>query len=370
MATCSEPLVWTCKACGHSFHEKEWVKAGRKCPACERTAGNWKCSLCQEAFNQPALSPKHPCRRDSSYASFQKVENDSVPRKEKQRNLPALSINTKTLAIAGSLLVALMVTMFFVGQSMQTSVSKGSSSQNQVPTPPKTSGSPGTQQGFSKDEFSQSKGQTPALQNESEQTQGNTAMDREEIFRSNYIKAAQAFSRNDFEDSLDFLNRAEAAKPSQASTANLRGAIYTRKREWAKAQASFEEALRLQPDLPMAEFNLGEIHFLNREYREARQRFRAFLKSQPDNDLAQYKIFLCDLFGGNPSSANAFLETLQPSSSSPIYYFCKAAQAFTLGNRHEGMEFVNSAYRIYPADANATFADSLVEKGYLQGQSP
>jgi hypothetical protein len=32
------------------------------------------------------------------------------------------------------------------------------------------------------------------------------------------------------------------------------------------------------------------------------------------------------------------------------------------------MEFVSSAYRIYPPDANATFADSLVEKGYLTGE--
>jgi hypothetical protein len=32
------------------------------------------------------------------------------------------------------------------------------------------------------------------------------------------------------------------------------------------------------------------------------------------------------------------------------------------------MEFVGSAYRIYPPEANATFADSLVEKGYLTGE--
>jgi hypothetical protein len=32
------------------------------------------------------------------------------------------------------------------------------------------------------------------------------------------------------------------------------------------------------------------------------------------------------------------------------------------------MEFVGSAYRIYPGDANSTFEDSLVEKGYLSGE--
>ena len=32
------------------------------------------------------------------------------------------------------------------------------------------------------------------------------------------------------------------------------------------------------------------------------------------------------------------------------------------------MEFIGSAYRIYPPEANSTFADSLVEKGYLSGE--
>jgi hypothetical protein len=32
------------------------------------------------------------------------------------------------------------------------------------------------------------------------------------------------------------------------------------------------------------------------------------------------------------------------------------------------MEFIGSAYRIYPPASNSTFADSLVEKGYLSGE--
>jgi len=68
MATCSEPLVWTCKACGHSFHEKEWVKAGRKCPACERTVGNWKCSQCLHVVGQPSLGSDRFCLRTNARA--------------------------------------------------------------------------------------------------------------------------------------------------------------------------------------------------------------------------------------------------------------------------------------------------------------
>lgn len=192
--------------------------------------------------------------------------------------------------------------------------------------------------------------------------------DPEEKYKVTYVRAAQAFSRNDLQNSIKFLDLADQAKPGQANTANLRGAIYTRQRDWPKAQAAFEEALKLQPDLPMAQFNLGEVLFLNNKYPEARQRFQTFLNSQPKNDLGLYKIYLCDLLGGDQAKAGDFLNSLQPSPVSPIYYFSKAAEAFVRGDKVAAMEFVGSAYRIYPPDANATFADSLVEKGYLSGE--
>ena len=192
--------------------------------------------------------------------------------------------------------------------------------------------------------------------------------DPEEKYKVTYVRAAQAFSRNDLENAIKFLEMAEQAKPGQANTANLRGAIYTRQRDWPKAQAAFEEALKLQPDLPMAQFNLGEVLFLNSKYKEARERFQIFLNSQPKNDLGLFKIYLCDLLGGEQAKAGEFLSSLQPNPSSPIYYFSKAAEAFVKGDKAVAMEFVGSAYRIYPPDANATFADSLVEKGYLTGE--
>ena len=94
--------------------------------------------------------------------------------------------------------------------------------------------------------------------------------DGEERYRATYVKAAQAFSRNDLDGALAALELSDQAKPNQASNANLRGAIFTRKRDWAKAEEAFRLALKLEPDLPMAQFNLGEVLFLNNKYPEAR----------------------------------------------------------------------------------------------------
>lgn len=190
----------------------------------------------------------------------------------------------------------------------------------------------------------------------------------EEKYKVAYVRSAQAFARNDLEGAIKFLDQADQVKPNQPNNANLRGAIYTRQRDWGKAEAAFRETLRLQPDMPMAQFNLGEVLFLNNKYAEARERFQIFLNSEPKNDLGTYKIYLCDLLGGNQTKADEFLGQLQPNPSSPIFYFSKAADAFAKNNKAAGMEFVSSAYRIYPPDANATFADSLVEKGYLSGE--
>lgn len=190
----------------------------------------------------------------------------------------------------------------------------------------------------------------------------------EDKYKVAYVRSAQAFARNDLDGAIKFLDAADQAKPNQANNANLRGAIYTRQRDWVRAEAAFRESLRLQPDMPMAQFNLGEVLFLNNKYSEARERFQIFLNSEPKNDLGIYKIYLCDLLGGNQAKASEFLSQLQPNPSSPLFYFSKAAEAFAKQNKTTGMEFVNSAYRIYPPDANATFADSLVEKGYLSGE--
>lgn len=121
--------------------------------------------------------------------------------------------------------------------------------------------------------------------------------DPEEKYKVAYVRSAQAFSRNDLEGAIKYLDIADQAKPNQANNANLRGAIYTRQRDWLKAEAAFRDSLRLQPDMPMAQFNLGEVLFLNNKYAEARERFQIFINSQPKNDLGMYKIYLCDLLG-------------------------------------------------------------------------
>lgn len=79
--TCTEPLVWTCKSCGHSFHENEWRKSERTCPACEKSQGVWKCSLCQATLPQPALGNIHPCHSGSATSKNTRFTYNSLSSK-------------------------------------------------------------------------------------------------------------------------------------------------------------------------------------------------------------------------------------------------------------------------------------------------
>ena len=83
--TCTEPLVWTCKACGHSFHAEEWQSRGRQCPACTEKRGDWKCSLCLGSFTQPALQGLHPCKKGSTNDT---VKNAVTPTVQRTITLP------------------------------------------------------------------------------------------------------------------------------------------------------------------------------------------------------------------------------------------------------------------------------------------
>ncbi|NBS13240.1 MAG: hypothetical protein EBT57_00215 [Verrucomicrobia bacterium] len=163
------------------------------------------------------------------------------------------------------------------------------------------------------------------------------AEDPEEKYKVAYVRSAQAFSRNDLEGAIKYLDVADQAKPNQANNANLRGAIYTRQRDWVKAEAAFRDSLRLQPDMPMAQFNLGEVLFLNNKYAEARERFQIFINSQPKNDLGMYKIYLCDLLGGNQAKANEFLSHCQSRRS-----VCQTGQGSRNGIRGFGVSYLSA----------------------------
>jgi tetratricopeptide (TPR) repeat protein len=122
----------------------------------------------------------------------------------------------------------------------------------------------------------------------------------------------------------------------------------------------------MDPNMNLAYFNLGEVSFLQKNYPEAKKRFQTFLEKNGENDLGQFKIFLCDLVGGNADAAKKVGRSFPLSASTPLRYYALAAIAFSEENEAEAIEYIRSAASIYPPGQNNAFADSFIELGWLK----
>ncbi len=187
-----------------------------------------------------------------------------------------------------------------------------------------------------------------------------------EAYQRKYQEAAQAFANNQFEEATRILDEADQVEPNVSHGFNLRGAIFTKKREFDQAEAMFRKAMEVDPGMNLALFNLGEVAFLQKNYAEAKKRFQRFLEKNGTNDLGEFKVFLCDLQGGNAEAAKKAARAFPLSPSTPLRYYALAAVAFHEGREDDAVEYIRSAAAIYPPGQNNAFADSFLELGWLK----
>lgn len=105
------------------------------------------------------------------------------------------------------------------------------------------------------------------------------------------------------QEGLDRLLKIEELTKDFYATYNLRGAIYTKLRDFDKARAAFQKALELRPGLMEAMFNLAELDFVEKKFAAAETAFRK-LKEEHSNRFAShadaeklidYKLFISTL---------------------------------------------------------------------------
>lgn len=183
-----------------------------------------------------------------------------------------------------------------------------------------------------------------------------------------YQEALQLMNGGAVKEALTRLETITGVDAAHPAILNLRGALQVRNRELAAAAASFGAILEKEPSNGIALFNLGEVHFLQRDYAKSKSFFTRFMEltGNGDNALGRYKIFLCELKGGNAAAADKILAGLEPTISHPFYYFAHAAADFHRGKEDSARDYIRSAFGIYAGGLNAAFADSLVELGYLK----
>lgn len=177
--------------------------------------------------------------------------------------------------------------------------------------------------------------------------------------------AIKRMNANDTAGALNDLTQALKVNPNSTGAYVLRASIYCQQKKWTEAQADFEAAAKIAPTNTVVKFNLVEIKFMQKQYDAARPGFVA-LESDPDmGDFAKYKVFLCDLFGGHEAVARKELDVFNDVMGNPSYYFGNAAWSLVHKNTEDARSWLQSASRIYPAQKNLYYAESLRDLGYL-----
>jgi len=195
-----------------------------------------------------------------------------------------------------------------------------------------------------------------------------------------YEQAEQAFQQRDLTAARRLVEEADAASPNQATTVNLRGEILLAQKDFDGAENAFKQAVKLDPKLSEAHYNLAQIPFKKKEYTKARDRFEAlFAATTPapaagsdrnqTSQIIKFKIYLTLLLEGKDSRAQKMMEQFQFTGDTPALYYAQAAWEFKHNNAAKANDWIVSARKIYSPALNFVFADSFYDLGWLQNQS-
>src|SRR5947207_7048394 len=192
---------------------------------------------------------------------------------------------------------------------------------------------------------------------------------------SMYDKAFREFDGNNFPEALKQLDAIDARQPDVAESQNLRGVIFMREGIYDKAEAALHEALRIDPKVWNARFNLAEIPFLKKDWAEARNRFQELLSNNVSDlqgeaaQLIQYKILLTYLLEGKENMVDSILAKFELSPDTPAVHYANAAIALQHKNTKEAKDWMAVAEKNFTPQLNKLFAESLYEVGWLQKQA-
>jgi tetratricopeptide (TPR) repeat protein len=116
-------------------------------------------------------------------------------------------------------------------------------------------------------------------------TAENTPLDSDELL----FLAIEASNQRDNEKSLRLLKQAFDAKPTDGRIAYMMGAIHAEIGMYDRAMADMQTAVRLDPNLDTAHFQLGLLAMTSGKVAEAEQAWQALDKLKGDHPLFLFK---------------------------------------------------------------------------------
>lgn len=156
------------------------------------------------------------------------------------------------------------------------------------------------------------------------------------------------FEAKKYDEALTKLQEAEKLDPSSAFIANLIGAAYTKKKDFAQAKTSFEKSLAADPGFFPSLFNIGELLFLQKQYPQALDYFSKMLARDPGNELLQFKVVLCLLLTEQPEDAKKLADRMRFPGDGPAWYYSQAALQMHADNKRKARDMLATAKTMFP----------------------
>jgi putative PEP-CTERM system TPR-repeat lipoprotein len=162
-----------------------------------------------------------------------------------------------------------------------------------------------------------------------------------------------------FDQALVAIDGLEKKQPDKPVPHNLRGSALLGKNDVARARASFERALQLDPAFFPAAANLAQLDLRDKKPEEARKRFESVIQKDPRNVQAMMALAqITSRTGGKPEEVTRLLKQAQAADPAAVEPVLALAQQHLQGNQpREAITLLQEALVRQPE--NAQLLDAL-----------
>lgn len=200
----------------------------------------------------------------------------------------------------------------------------------------------------------------------------NLPKEKRQEFAQLLLKTQNLFNQKRIFDALEKLDELDKIFPDHPAALNIRGACYVEIRAFEKANAIFEQVLKISPKNVNVLFNLAEVDFVTKKWSSAHDRFEIIIPRLPENQksmvrLCEFKLLLCKLKMDRIKEAKALMNKYDIWDDSPFYYYSRAAIDYHEDRKLEAEKMLRAVRYVWRNDALLSpWHDTLIEYGYIR----
>jgi arylsulfatase A-like enzyme/predicted Zn-dependent protease len=161
------------------------------------------------------------------------------------------------------------------------------------------------------------------------------------------------FMQKKYDQAIPYFEKCIAANADSAGSYNILAAIYFIKDDLARAQASLDQALRINPKLSTLHYNQAQILEKQGHFQEAAAEYLKELENSPRHFKSMYNLARVYRERGDEADEYAYLEKCRETEPDfPLTYFYLARIYLNRGERYqEAIDLVNKGIALKPEPA-------------------